>query len=69
MYVPVYHFYPLSAQDEAPVKVVLFSDAVAGRMALGTQFPAGCDVWQGPRFVGRFHRPAPETRAPGCADA
>lgn len=55
---PVYQFYPLPADTAAPEKLVLFSDAAAGRLALGPRFPAGCDVWQGTRFVGRFHRPA-----------
>jgi hypothetical protein len=53
---PVYHFHPLTGRDEGAIKVVLFSDAAAGRLALGVQFPDGCDVWQGTRFVGQFHR-------------
>lgn len=55
---PAYLFHPLPARDTLPVKIVVFSDAVAGRIALSAQFPEGCDVWQGARFVGRFHRPA-----------
>jgi hypothetical protein len=55
---PLYRFHPLSDPDAEPVKVVLFGDAAAGRFALGAQFPSGCDVWQGDRYVGRFHRPA-----------
>ena len=53
---PVYHFHTLPERGDAPVKVVLFSDAAAGRVALGARFPEGCDVFQGPRYVGRFHR-------------
>lgn len=53
---PVYRFHPLSTTDEPPVKIVLFSDEAAGRIALSVQFPGGCDVWQGTRFVGQFHR-------------
>lgn len=53
---PVYHFYPLPNPDTPPVKVVLFSDAAAGRFALSARFPGGCDAWQATRYVGRFHR-------------
>lgn len=49
---PVYHFHPLPDPDAPPVKVVLFSDAAAGRFALGARFPGGCDAWQGTRYVG-----------------
>jgi hypothetical protein len=62
---PVYHFHPLPSLDEPPIKVVLFSDAAAGRVALGLQFPAGCDVWQGPRYVGRYHRGPADPNASG----
>ncbi len=63
---PVYHFHPLPDRPtpdshEPPVEAVLFNDAVAGRIALGARFPSGCDVWQGSRYVGRFHRGAAET--------
>ena len=54
---PVYRFHALPGPDAAPLNVVLFNDAAAGRIALGAIFPGGCDVWQGARFVGRFHRP------------
>ena len=53
---PVYLFHPLTGPDAPPVAMVLYADEAAGRRALGTQFPHGCDVWQGNRFVGRFHR-------------
>jgi len=61
---PVYHFYPLSDPDAPPVTAVLFSDAAAGRFALGARFPGGCDAWQSTRYVGRFHRgmAGPSTR-------
>ncbi|THD60081.1 hypothetical protein [Phenylobacterium sp.] len=55
---PVYHFHALTAPDQPPETVVLFSDAAAARVALGVRFPGGCDVWQGKRYVGRFHRGA-----------
>jgi hypothetical protein len=57
---PVYQFHGLPEGDTPPTKIVLFNDGVAGRIALSPQFPDGCDVWQGTRFVGRFHRPASE---------
>ena len=61
---PEYRFYDLAAPEAGETeRLKLFDDAVAMRRAMGEQFPAGCEVWQGLRFVGRFHRPAP-TRAP-----
>jgi len=64
---PVYQFHALPDRGDAPVKIVLFSDAAAGRIALGAQFPYGCDVFQGPRYVGRFHSGA-ATPTEGEAD-
>ena len=63
---PKYQFHrlPEGGQDTAPLEQILFDDSAAMRRAMGVDFPDGCDVWQGPRFVGRFHRAsdrAPET--------
>jgi len=57
---PKYSFYPSpgAARDDSPAQFVLFNDDVAMRVALSPQFPGGCEVWQGTRFVGRFHRAA-----------
>ena len=53
---PRYHLYRLpEAGDAAPVEDSFFSDAAAIRRAIGPAFPYGCDVWQGQRYVGRFH--------------
>ena len=61
---PAYHFHALPERDAPPVKVILFSDVAAARIALGAQFPSGCDVWQGARYVGRFHRGGDEPPEP-----
>jgi hypothetical protein len=65
---PVYQFHALPDQGATPLKVVLFSDAAAGRIALGPQFPEGCDVYQGARYVGRFHRGKGEARGDESAE-
>jgi hypothetical protein len=36
----------------------LEGDVDAIRRALETEFPYGCELWEGFRFVGRFHAPA-----------
>jgi hypothetical protein len=58
---PAYLFYRLSpgAEDAPPVQMMLFRDNAAMRRALSAEFPTGCDVWQGRRFVGQFHPPSP----------
>ena len=55
---PAYRFYRLEqAQEQVKVTtLVLFNDVAAIRRAVTKAFPQGCDVWQGQRFVGRFHR-------------
>ncbi len=61
---PAYQFYRLSngvAQPSAQ-DVVLFNDAATLKYAMRADFPDGCDVWQGTRFVGRFHRPVTPMR-------
>jgi hypothetical protein len=66
---PKYQFHrlPEGGGDLHPIERVLFNDTAAMRRAMGDEFPDGCDVWQGPRFVGRFHRamaPLPEPQDP-----
>lgn len=61
---PTYHFHrlPEGGGDADPVAQVLYDDAAAARRAMGEAFPHGCDIWQGHRYVGRFHgavRPDP----------
>ena len=55
---PKYQFHrlPEAGGDAHPVEGVYFDDTVAMRRAMGAEFPSGCDVWQGQRYVGRFHR-------------
>lgn len=36
----------------------LENDVRAIRRALEDEFPHGCELWEGFRFVGRFHAPA-----------
>ena len=52
---PVYSFYRLPNLEGEPLRAAFFADDAAGRYALGTSFSEGCDLWQGSRFVGRFH--------------
>ena len=55
---PAYKFYDLATGPEEPqvTTLVLFNDLAAIRRAVAETFPLGCEVWQGQRFVGRFHR-------------
>lgn len=55
---PKYQFHrlPEGGQDPEPLEMTLFDDTAAMRRAIGDEFPDGCDLWQGERFVGRFHR-------------
>ena len=53
---PVYSFYRLLEPDAEPLQHMFFADDAAARYALGPHFPDGIDLWQGQRFVGRFHR-------------
>jgi hypothetical protein len=55
------HRLPEGGGDLHPVEMVLFNDTAAMRRAMTDEFPDGCDVWQGQRFVGRFHRAAPSS--------
>lgn len=55
------------------VAMDLENDVRAIRRALETEFPFGCELWEGFRFVGRFHAPAaalseaPAETLPGTA--
>lgn len=44
------------------------SDVGAIRRALQTEFPFGCELWEGFRFVGRFHAPAGQAAVRAVAD-
>lgn len=61
---PAYRFYRLEQAQAQPevTTLVLFNDLAAIRRAVTEAFPEGCDVWQGQRFVGRFHRADPQQR-------
>ena len=63
---PAYQFYRLSngLAESSASDVVLYNDAAAITRAMAEAFPDGCDVWQGTRFVGRFHRAAAPQAAP-----
>ena len=53
---PVYQFHRFPEPgDTEPLEHSFFSDAAAIRFAIGPEFPDGCDVWQGQRYVGGFH--------------
>ncbi len=68
---PRYHFHrlPEAGGDTHPVERAHFSDAAAMRHAIGPDFPDGCDLWQGERYVGRFHAAAAGPRERGQAKA
>ena len=57
---PVYQLHRLThpTGDPDPAVEVFYGDDAAIRFAMGEEFPSGCDVWQGDRYVGRVHRPA-----------
>ena len=57
---PLYHLHDLRGVrgDIDPVSHMFHGDDAAMRYAMRPDFPAGCDVWRGGRFVGRVHRPA-----------
>jgi len=52
-----YQFFPFSAEGRLldVVPIDLESDAGAIRRAIDAEFPNGCELWEGFRFVGRFH--------------
>jgi len=43
------------------VGVEVETDAAAIGLALDGEFPNGCELWEGYRFLGRFHGAAPQT--------
>lgn len=52
-----YQFFPLSREGRLldAVAVDLDNDARAIRYAIDPDFPHGCELWEGFRFVGRFY--------------
>jgi hypothetical protein len=66
-----YQIFPFSAAGRLLDAVTLDfeTDARAIRRAIDPDFPNGCELWEGFRFVGRFHgavaqEPPPPARAP-----
>lgn len=60
-----YQFFPFSAEGRLldAVPIDLDGDARAIRRAIDPEFPNGCELWEGFRFVGRFHGAAAKTVA------
>jgi len=56
-----YQFFPFSAEGRLldVIPIDLDNDARAIRRAIDPEFPNGCELWEGFRFVGRFHGAAP----------
>lgn len=52
-----YQFFPFSAEGRLldAIPIDFESDACAIRQAIDPEFPNGCELWEGFRFVGRFH--------------
>jgi hypothetical protein len=52
-----YQFFPFSAEGRLldAIPIDLENDARAIRRAIAPEFPNGCELWEGFRFVGRFH--------------
>lgn len=55
-----YQIFPFDAGGRIldAVALDLESDVRAIRRALDNDFPHGCELWEGFRFIGRFHAPA-----------
>ncbi|WP_297697223.1 hypothetical protein [Phenylobacterium sp.] len=55
-----YQIFPFDAAGRLldAVACDLENDVRAIRRALQTEFPFGCELWEGFRFIGRFHAPA-----------
>lgn len=75
---PTYQLNQLTRDGDPgqPLTQRFFGDDAAMRYAMSAAFPDGCDIWEGPRFVGRVHRPkaasaaqGPARRAHAAADA
>lgn len=58
---PVYQLHRLihPGGDPDPALELFYGDEAAIRFAMGGTFSEGCDIWQGGRYVGRVHSPAP----------
>jgi hypothetical protein len=52
-----YQLFPFSADGRLldAVSMDLDSDVRAIRRAIEGEFPHGCELWEGFRFIGRFH--------------
>lgn len=52
-----YQFFPFSAEGRLldAIQIDLENDAGAIRRAIDPEFRNGCELWEGFRFVGRFH--------------
>jgi hypothetical protein len=61
-----YQFVPFSAEGRLldAVSLDLETDARAMRRAIEPEFPNGCELWEGFRFLGRFHGAAPAAATP-----
>jgi len=65
-----YQIFPFSADGRLLDAVALDfeTDARAIRRAIDADFPNGCELWEGFRFVGRFHGAAqPKEPVPAAA--
>jgi hypothetical protein len=61
-----YQLFPFSADGRLldAVSADLDSDVRAIRRAIEGEFPYGCELWEGFRFIGRFHGAAPPRAEP-----
>jgi hypothetical protein len=61
-----YQFFPFNADGRLldAIPIDLDNDAHAIRRAIDPEFPNGCELWEGFRFVGRFHGAAVKAVAP-----
>jgi hypothetical protein len=52
-----YHLFPFSPEGRLldAVSLDLENDVRAIRRAIAGEFPNGCELWEGFRFIGRFH--------------
>jgi len=52
-----YQFFPFSTEGRLldAIPIDMDTDARAIRRAIDPEFPNGCELWEGFRFVGRFH--------------
>ena len=49
--------------------LVFATDADAIRCAITPDFPQGCDLWEGYRWLGRFYGPAGQAQPPAAIAA